>query len=331
MICDTVFRMDGGERKDLSGIGVFPWSVAANTDSDITIISKSSLKSRKDASNLDYDRLMSHEVGHALGLFHTFRGGCSALNDEVDDTPKTSLSNRTCDNNDNGCNDNKRMAQNPMDYSLGCSAHAFTEGQVDRIESFGSAERASLWGITCKYNINIQTSSVKYADTDDHLEFCNEAGCAVLDYKSHNDFERGDKKSYSFNMERKTDKFFICSTGSDAWRGKVNYVKIGDTTYVNGDNDDAVYNTYSTQSSDKVGDEAAFRCHEFAFINYKVKHQGGRTGSTVINVRTESVSYSGTDDKLFYCNNGGCKRMNTSNHNDFEKGKLRAILLNWYP
>lgn len=96
-------------------------------------------------------RTISHEVGHWLGLEHTWGSNdncgnsCSTSNDGIDDTPATigncstcNLYNTTCGSLDN--------VQNIMDYST--CASMFTKGQATRINQVlnsSSGERNKLW------------------------------------------------------------------------------------------------------------------------------------------------------------------------------------------
>jgi len=103
--------------------------------------------------------ILTHEMGHYLGLLHTFQGGCSNLNclvngDKVCDTPPDGTTSRPpCGFPNNSCQtdalsgfstDQNDMIINYMDYSnLECYS-AFTLGQKDRMCFFVENVRQSL-------------------------------------------------------------------------------------------------------------------------------------------------------------------------------------------
>ncbi|KAG5952636.1 hypothetical protein E4U53_000329 [Claviceps sorghi] len=76
----------------------------------------------------------AHEVGHWLGLFHTFQGGCTGTGDMVDDTPACKQT-WSCDENMDTCPKipGKDPVHNFMAY--GNCRRQFTDGQAKRARS----------------------------------------------------------------------------------------------------------------------------------------------------------------------------------------------------
>lgn len=118
---------------DLPALGFtfYPWAITPGSIRDGVVVKASSIPG---GTNVRYNEgdTLAHEVGHWMGLPHTFSGGCS-ISDGIDDTPPQAKAY-------GGCSPSTRPDTCPgggpdpifnfMDYSLDACMYEFTPGQA---------------------------------------------------------------------------------------------------------------------------------------------------------------------------------------------------------
>ena len=157
------------------GYATFPWDIGTSRldsiDGVVIVYDAFGLSNNGDVA---LGRTGTHEVGHWLGLLHTFQGSCTnnnclTDNDKVCDTPPLltstplslacSATPNTCATDDDditaqnpfrpavngGDGDQFDMIENYMDYSSDSCMNRFTAGQLVRMETYLNGARAPIW------------------------------------------------------------------------------------------------------------------------------------------------------------------------------------------
>ncbi|TFK29518.1 hypothetical protein FA15DRAFT_691108 [Coprinopsis marcescibilis] len=122
-----------------AGYAAFPWNFDKTDQDSIrdgVILKYSIIPGGR--SKTRFGRTLTHEVGHWVGLYHTFQGkSCSGEGDFVDDTPMQLAPTST----KNGCTAIDTCGNDPgddpifnfMDYSSDECRSEFTPGQIEKI------------------------------------------------------------------------------------------------------------------------------------------------------------------------------------------------------
>lgn len=147
------------------GYAQFPYSMNSTPQTDGIVMRADYTGTIITGNATNAGRTLTHEVGHWIGLYHTFQDGCVGTNantcasqgDWVCDTPPVENATNGCLTTRTSCN-GQAMIENYMDYMDGRCTNTYTQGQKDRALAQMNIYRSNISSTT-----NLQSTGITAA------------------------------------------------------------------------------------------------------------------------------------------------------------------------
>jgi hypothetical protein len=156
-IVNTIQNTTGDPNSIVLGYAQFPFMLNTNGNTDGVVLRADQAGVVEIGRADQAGRTLTHEVGHWLGLYHPFQGGCvgntsascASQGDQVCDTPPVETSTSGCPTNRNSCTNDipekPDLVKNYMDYADGTCMNMYTVGQKTRVDASMNSFRALVY------------------------------------------------------------------------------------------------------------------------------------------------------------------------------------------